>query len=132
MLVLRPQWENTTRLVEVIDTQLRPAGYRMVGVFTDAEPSAVAVAGFRIVTSLAWDRYLYIDDVSTLPTHRGHGHADRLLTWLEEEGYRLECAAVHLDSGVGPDRAPAHRLYMRHQMRISAHHFECPLGRHQK
>ena len=44
-----------------------------------------------------------------------------------DEGRRLGCEAVHLDSGVGSDRAAAHRLYMRHHLRISSHHFQLEL-----
>jgi GNAT superfamily N-acetyltransferase len=122
MLVLRPRWGTSVELVDVIDTRLRPVGY--VGVFPDDEDSAVAVAGFREVIALAWGHYLYVDDVSTLPAERGAGHGDRLMTWLGEEARRLGCEGVHLDSGVGADRAPAHRRYMRHKLRISAHHFQ--------
>ena len=39
------------------------------------------------------------------------------------EARRQGCAAVHLDSGVGQNRAAAHRLYMRHHYRIGCHHF---------
>lgn len=124
MLALRPRWGTASELVNVIDARLRPVGYRLVGVFRDGEASAVAVAGFRELTTLAWGRCLYVDDMSTLPAERGAGHADRLMTWLGEEGRRLDCESLHLDSGVGLDRAPAHRLYMRHKLRISAHHFE--------
>ncbi|PZS39466.1 MAG: GNAT family N-acetyltransferase [Pseudonocardiales bacterium] len=124
MLALRPRWGTASALVNVIDTRLRPVGYRLAGVFRDDEKSAVAVAGFREVTALAWGHYLYVDDVSTLPAERGAGHADRLMTWLGGEGRRLGCESLHLDSGVDLDRAPAHRLYMRHKLRISAHHFE--------
>lgn len=124
MLVLRPRWGDEHALPNMIDSRLRPAGYRLVGVFRDDDPSAVAVAGFRVVEALAWGTYLYVDDLSTLPAARGAGYADRLVTWLEEEAERLGCEAVHLDSGVGPDRAAAHRLYMRHKLRISAHHFQ--------
>ena len=125
LLLLRPRWRTTRELVTVIDTQLRPAGYRLVGVFRDdIATSAVAVAGFREVTALAWGHHLYVDDVSTLLAERGAGHADRLMTWLREEGQRLGCESLHLDSGVDADRAPAHRLYMRHKLRISAHHFQ--------
>jgi GNAT superfamily N-acetyltransferase len=127
MLVLRPRWGTASELVSVIDTRLRPAGYRLVGVFRADEVSAVAVAGFREVTALAWRRYLYVDDLCTLPAERGGGYADRLVTWLAEEGRRLGCESLHLDSGVAADRAPAHRLYMRHKLRISAHHFEVQL-----
>lgn len=126
MLALRPRWNDHEGLVNAIDTQLRPAGYRLIGVFTDdgENGEAVAVAGFREVHALAWGHYLYIDDVSTLPQARGHGYADQLLSWLQVEARRLGCQGLHLDSGVGPDRAPAHRRYMRHKLRISAHHFE--------
>jgi GNAT superfamily N-acetyltransferase len=124
MLALRPRWSTPAELTEVIDTQLRPVGYRLVGVFRDHTERAVAVAGFREVIALAWGRYLYVDDVSTLPSERGNGYADRLMTWLGEEGRRLGCESLHLDSGVGADRTPAHRLYMRHKLRISAHHFQ--------
>jgi GNAT superfamily N-acetyltransferase len=66
---------------------------------------------------------MYIDDVSTLETARGNGFADELMRWVIAEAKRRQCTEVHLDSGVGSDRAPAHRLYMRNRLRISAHHF---------
>lgn len=42
---------------------------------------------------------------------------------LVEEATRLGCGQLHLDSGVGIDRADAHRLYMNAGLVISAHHF---------
>ncbi len=124
MLVLRPRWKSAGDLVELIDDKLRPIGYRLVAAFREDKASAVSVAGFREMTSLAWGHYLYVDDVSTLPYERGNGHADALMTWLGQEARRLDCKGLHLDSGVNADRAPAHRLYMRHKLWISAHHFE--------
>ncbi|MGH3439004.1 MAG: hypothetical protein ACRDU4_19225 [Mycobacterium sp.] len=90
MLVLRPRWVTPVELVDVIDTHLRPVGYRLVGVFLD-EVRAVVVAGFREVSALAWGNCLYVDDVSALPVKRGAGHADRLMTWLGGEARRLGC-----------------------------------------
>ncbi|WP_432512240.1 GNAT family N-acetyltransferase [Kineococcus sp. SYSU DK001] len=124
LLALRPRWDDEQALAEVIDAQLRPSGYRVIGVFPEPGKEAVAAAGFREVHALAWGHYLYVDDVSTLPQARGNGYADQLLTWLQAEARRLGCQGLHLDSGVGADRAAAHRLYMRHKLRISAHHFE--------
>jgi kynurenine formamidase len=46
-----------------------------------------------------------------------------LLDWLIDEGKRLGCDQFHLDSGVGIDRADAHRLYLNAGMVISTHHF---------
>jgi GNAT superfamily N-acetyltransferase len=125
MLELRPRWGDT--LADVIDSQLRPAGYRLVGAFENGAETAASVCGFRQATMLAWGRHIYVDDLSTVPAARGRGHADVLLTWVVDEARRLGCEAVHLDSGVGPDRAAAHRLYMRHHMRISSHHFQLEL-----
>jgi predicted GNAT superfamily acetyltransferase len=73
---------------------------------------------------LAWGRYLYVDDLVTAADRRGHGHADRLFEWLSAEAARQECDQFHLDSGVGPERADAHRFYFRHGMRITAYHFQ--------
>ncbi len=63
-------------------------------------------------------------------------HVDKV---LRPEGYRLvgffveadvnavAVAGFHLDSGVGPDRTDAHRLYFSKRMRISAFHFSRPV-----
>jgi hypothetical protein len=77
MLELRPRWETAEALVDFIDDALRPAGYRIVGVFGDRESEALAVAGFREVRSLAWGHYLYVDDVSTVPAARRSGHGEQ-------------------------------------------------------
>ncbi|WP_327140737.1 GNAT family N-acetyltransferase [Nocardia sp. NBC_01327] len=123
LLALRPRWETAAAIVDLIDTRLRPAGYRLVGIFDDASDTAVAVIGFRVAYSTAWGRHLYVDDLSTLPQSRGRGHGDTLMHWIRNEAVDLECEAVQLDSGVALDRAPAHRLYMRHHLAITAHHF---------
>jgi GNAT superfamily N-acetyltransferase len=124
MLQLRPGWEDAAAIAAFIDESLRPTGYRLIGAFDGQGFDALAVAGFREAWALAWGHYLYVDDVSTLPRARRAGHGERLMGWLTEEARRLGCEGLHLDSGVAADRAPAHRLYMRHGLRISAHHFE--------
>jgi hypothetical protein len=45
------------------------------------------------------------------------------MDWLGEEAQRLGCDQLHLDSGVGIDRADAHRLYLNSGLVIAAHHF---------
>ncbi|WP_228832799.1 GNAT family N-acetyltransferase [Nocardia brasiliensis] len=126
MLTLRPRWETRQVVVELIDTRLRPAGYRLVGLFESEAGEAASVIGFRPAWSSAWGQHLYVDDVSTLPESRGHGYADLLIQWVVEEARRLNCEGVHLDSGLGPTRSAAHRLYLRNHFHISAHHFEFP------
>jgi GNAT superfamily N-acetyltransferase len=123
MLLLRPRWKTADAVIDFIDTKLRPTGYRLVGAFEHSSGAAVSIVGFRELSSTALGYYMYIDDVSTLETARGNGFADELLRWVIADAKRRQCEGVHLDSGVGSDRAAAHRLYMRNRLRISAHHF---------
>jgi GNAT superfamily N-acetyltransferase len=120
---LRPAYASEEHFVEHVDRVLRPGGYRLLGAFVPGEEQAVAAAGFRVGHSLAWGHHLYIDDLSTAPEARRQGHAVALLDWLIEEGRRLECGQLHLDSGVGPERFDAHRLYHSHGLSIHSHHF---------
>lgn len=129
MRALRTQLEDEASFVRAVDELQRPQGYRLLGAFEDGEQRAAAVAGFRCAQALAWGSYLYVDDLSTLPEARRRGHARALLEWLLEEAERLGCDQLHLDSGVGLDRAGAHRLYLNSGMVISAHHFARQIGR---
>jgi GNAT superfamily N-acetyltransferase len=123
MLELRPDQRDADQFAALVDETLRPGGYRLIGVFVAGEGDAVAVAGFRVGHSLAWGRHLYVDDLSTVAHARRHGHAAQLLAWLQAEADRLGCGQLHLDSGTGPQRFAAHRLYHRHGLAIHSHHF---------
>jgi GNAT superfamily N-acetyltransferase len=123
MRALRPRWDDEAEFVHQVDEVQRREGYRLVGAFEEKGGPVVAVAGFRVLNTLL-GRILYVDDLSTLPEARGRGHAARLLEWCEEEGRRLDCDELELDSAVGPDRTDAHRLYLNRRLRITAFHFE--------
>lgn len=123
MQALRPRLGDEDKFVRRIDQHQRPEGYRLVAVVEDDE-SVTAVAGFHVATMLAYGRMLYVDDLSTLPAARRRGRARSLLHWLVEEGRRLACDELHLDSGVGADRQDAHRLYFNAGMRIRSYHFD--------
>jgi GNAT superfamily N-acetyltransferase len=130
MRALRTELADRESFARRVDEVQRPEGYRLAGAFEDGkEEEAVAAAGFRVGHSLAWGTYLYVDDLSTLPSARRRGHGRALLDWLLEEAGRLGCDQLHLDSGVGLDRADAHRLYMNAGLVISAHHFARLVGR---
>ena len=129
MRELRPQVGDETEFVRRVDEVQRAEGYRLVGAFEDGTEDAMAVAGFRVGHMLAWGRFLYVDDLSTLPTARRRGHAGALLDWLAAEARRLGCDELHLDSGVGADRSDAHRLYLNAGLRITSHHFARRLNR---
>jgi GNAT superfamily N-acetyltransferase len=123
MRELRPEIGDAQSFVRRVDEVQRAEGYRVVAAFEPGTSEPSAAAGFRICHSLAWGHYLYVDDLSTKSTERRRGHAAALLEWLLEEAKRLGCDQLHLDSGVGLDRAAAHRLYLNSGLVISAHHF---------
>lgn len=95
------------------------AGYQLV--FAGRRDTPEAVAGFRILENLAWGRFLYVDDLVTLPVARSSGLGAQLLDWLKAHARREGCAALHLDSGV--QRHDAHRFYEREGMQRSSYHF---------
>jgi GNAT superfamily N-acetyltransferase len=125
MSVLRTHHADEAEFVRRVDEVQRPQGYRIVGAFEGDR--CVAVAGFRVIHNLAWGDTLYVDDLSTLPEARGRGYGRALLEWCREEGARQGCAELHLDSGVGPEREDAHRLYFNTGLRITSYHFAAPL-----
>lgn len=123
MRALRTDLPDENAFVRRVDEVQRPEGYRLAAAFDEGEERAAAVAGFRLGHNIAWGHFLYVDDLSTRPEARRRGHGRALLDWLLEEAARQGCDQLHLDSGVGLERADAHRLYLNAGMVISAHHF---------
>jgi GNAT superfamily N-acetyltransferase len=128
MRELRTNLGDERSFVRQVDEVQRAEGYRLVAAFEAGASGPSTVAGFRACHSLSWGHYLYVDDLSTKSSERRRGHARALLEWLIEEGKRLGCDQLHLDSGVGIDRAAAHRLYLNAGLVISAHHFARYVG----
>ena len=128
MRALRTDLADEDAFVRRVDEVQRPEGYRLAAAFEEGEERAAAVAGFRLGHNIAWGHFLYVDDLSTRPEARRRGHGRALLDWLLEEAARQGCDQLHLDSGVGLERADAHRLYLNAGMVISAHHFARPVG----
>ena len=125
MLAMRTHLASEDEFVRRVDDVQRAEGYRLAGAFEEGTEHAVAVAGFRVVHMLAWgDSAIYVDDLVTLPDARRRGHARALIDWMLEEGRRLGCEQLHLDSASIPARADAHRLYMNAGMPITAFHFQ--------
>lgn len=94
-------------------------GYRLA--FVEQSDAVVAVAGFRVGENLAWGRFLYVDDLVTLPSHRSKGFGASLLSWLREFAVKEGCVQMHLDSGI--QRKDAHRFYEREGMSMASFHF---------
>lgn len=119
---LRPHL-NCDCFIQRVQLQ-REQGYKII--FLEDDGAIVAAAGYRIASFLAWGKVLYIDDLVTHPDKKRRGHGGTLLDWLIAEAKKLECDAVHLDTGF--TRHDAHRLYLNKGFRITSHHMNLGFG----
>ena len=117
MQQLRTQYSEAA-FVEQVKKQI-PAGYKLAFIEVDGEVQALA--GYRILDSLAWGRFLYVDDLVSGEAVRGQGYAGQLIDWLIVQARAAGCKDLHLDSGV--QRFNAHRFYLGKGMDITCHHF---------
>ena len=98
-------------------------GFRLVCL--KAEGSPVAAAGIRLLTNMAWGRFLYVDDLVTLESERSKGYGAILLKWLHGYARSQKCDQLHLDSGTW--RKGAHRFYDREGMQMTSYHYASKL-----
>ena len=120
MRELRTHIASQQAFLETVRRMEREGGYRLSAAIRDGEVQAVA--GYRVGESLAWGRFLYVDDLVTLAAARSQGLGKLLCQALREEARREHCTQFHLDSGV--QRSAAHRFYMYERMEISCFHFQ--------
>lgn len=92
-------------------------------IFVEENNVAAAIAVFETGYNLFRGKYIYIDDLSTLPEFRGKGYAGQLLDWIFEYAQKEKFEQVHLDSGVSDSRSDAHRLYLNKRFQIASLHF---------
>jgi GNAT superfamily N-acetyltransferase len=118
MSELRPHVQREEFLARV-KRQKGIANYELA--FVLAEDQVQAVAGFRVTESLAWGKYLYVDDLVSRSDARSKGHGGKLFDWLVAYAKQHDCDQFHLDSAV--HRFRAHRFYLLKRMNIESHHF---------
>lgn len=99
--------------------ELQKAGYQLA--CAQQPEGVVAVAGFWIRENLAWGRFLYLDDLVTLASHRSQGIGSEFLAWLRDYAKQAGCRQLHLDSGI--QRKDAHRFYEREGVAMFGYHF---------
>lgn len=98
-------------------------GYRIAALFVAGQ--CRAAAGFRILTTFAHGRFLYVDDLVTAEPWRSRGYGERLEAYLSEVAVESACNQIRLDSGV--QRRGAHRFYFRRGYAIESFNFARPL-----
>ena len=118
---LRPTYTEEQFLAQAKKQFL--AGYQLA--YIEANNKVSAVAGYRYLETLAWGKFLYVDDLITDATSRSHGLGKQLLNWLMDEAKKQDCQQLHLDSGV--QRLDAHRFYQRENLSFSSQHYAIEL-----
>lgn len=114
---LRPHVAEAT-FVDMV-RGMQEQGYRIV--YIEENGTVVAVAGYRITTSLFMGKNLYVDDLVTSEASRSKGYGKALIDWLRDLAREQHCTHLHLDSGT--QRHRAHRFYVREGMDIASFHF---------
>jgi GNAT superfamily N-acetyltransferase len=120
MAELRPHVKPDEFVLRV-KRQREIAGYELAYLANETDGEVKAVAGFRISESLAWGKFLYVDDLVSRTGERSKGYGGALFDWLVEYAKQNNCEQFHLDSAV--HRFAAHRFYLLKRMSIECHHF---------
>lgn len=125
LAVLHPDLGDAHRFAEHVDTELRPAGYRLFGVFESGKNNAAAVCGLRTLTGLGAGRRIVIEDLATVPQMRRKGCAALLLNAVLELAAAENAATLEADL---PAAAPpqVQSLFARHGFTVRALHFARP------
>lgn len=119
LLTLRPHLEPDQYLIAVRKTL---EDNRKL-IFIEDNGIAASASVFEWGYNLYRGKYIYIDDLSTLPSARGKGYASMLLDWIIEYAHEHHFDQVHLDSGVNEHRFDAHRLYLNKRFNVTSLHF---------
>lgn len=103
--------------------QQQKEGYEIITTYEQEE--VVACIGFRFLTTLAWGKILYIDDLITKEKNRGKGYGKILLDHVIQIAREHLCKEVHLDTGY--TRHAAHNFYLTNSFELNCHHLALKL-----
>ena len=84
-------------------------GYRLLAAWQDGQVRALA--GYRMLENLMNGRFLYVDDLVTTESCRGHGLGGKMIDALRQEAKRQGCVNFVLDTGM--HMPLAQRFYYR-------------------
>ncbi|EFC47340.1 GCN5-related N-acetyltransferase [Naegleria gruberi] len=116
---LRPHLIDEQQFVLQIEHQQKQDGFRLNAISIGDE--IVALVGYRIMTTTAWGKIVYIDDLVCKESHRGKGLGSQLLHFVDNFAKENGCKQVHLDSGY--QRNAAHKVYLNNGYILGCHHF---------
>lgn len=101
-----------------VQEMLDEGGWRMVGMFEDAQ--CVAAIMVHVGRRLYSGKFIRMDSMVIDEGLRGRGAGKKLVDWVVDEGKRLGCEKMMLDSYV--ENFDAHRFFLREGMAIRGYH----------
>jgi len=119
---LRPHLTDKEVFVVQVMQQQKES-YEIIATYEQEE--VVACIGFRFLTTLAWGKILYIDDLITKEKTRGKGYGKILLDHVIQIAREHLCKEVHLDTGYA--RHAAHKVYLKRGFEFNCHHLTLKL-----
>ena len=119
---LRPHLTDKEVFVAQVMQQQKES-YEIIATYEQEE--VVACIGFRFLTTLAWGKILYIDDLITKEKTRGKGYGKILLDHVIQIAIERLCQEVHLDTGY--TRHAAHKVYLKQGFEFNCHHLALKL-----
>ena len=119
---LRPHLTDKEVFVARVIEQQKE-GYEIIAAYEQEE--VVACIGFRFLTTLAWGKILYIDDLITKEKNRSKGYSKILLDHVIQIARECLCKEVHLDTGY--ERHAAHKVYLKRGFEFNCHHLALKL-----
>lgn len=122
-LELRPNLRNKEVFAAQIMEQYKE-GYQIIAI--EEKEEFVSCIGFRFLTTLAWGKILYIDDLITQEKNCSKGYGKILLDHVIKIAEEHLCNEVHLDTGYA--RHVAHRVYLKQGFEFSCHHLALKLN----
>lgn len=97
------------------------SGYKVIGKYVDNK--LVAILGYRLLYKFAFGKYIYIDDLVTLPEYRSKGYGHQLIEWIKGESKRTDCNQIHLDINVS--NYLGLKFYLNNGFQAKAYHLAC-------
>ncbi len=122
---LRPHLKDQDSFIKQVKAQLKE-GYTIAAIFE--EDQVAACIGYRVITTLAWGKILYIDDLITRKQLRRKGYGGKLLDYAIDQAKTLECDEVHLDTSF--TRHAAHKTYLSKGFHFNCYHLALDLNDH--
>jgi ribosomal protein S18 acetylase RimI-like enzyme len=115
---LRPDLTDSEAFASQVRRQ-STQGYCLLAAWEGEQ--VMGLSGYRIQESLLYGRFLYIDDLITVPDVRRQGLGSTFIDHLRAEAHFQGCKHLVLDTGLG--NALGQRFYFRQGLLAKGLHF---------